>query len=212
MLVFTIVIPAIIASKIRINSIFFITLIIALLYFPLVQSTAKTYSSEFTILIAKFPLKFFLLFDEAIFYLKVDQFIMFFSKKRPEVRDISYDPKSAILKAYTTTKKAEVGILYLGMRLRDYYLEETLIGPKPAYPGTIYYFEKEDEFEIENGYMSVHVKPFYSGFLSKNYEGICYVRCVRIGKSGNTSPQAGAYCPHLLSQHGSQARGKICCR
>ena len=56
-----------------------------------------------------------------------------FRRRRPEVRDISYDPGSAMLKAYTTAKRAEVGILYLGMRLRNYYLEKTLAGPTPAF-------------------------------------------------------------------------------
>ena len=103
-------------------------------------------------------------------------------RKRVEVKDVSYDPKSAMLKAYTTAKEGEIGILYLGMRLRNYYLRDTLIGPTPAYPGAIYYFEREDEFEIENGWLNVHVKPFYGGFLSKSYEGVCYIRCVRVGK------------------------------
>ena len=58
-------------------------------------------------------------------------------RKSIKVRDVSYDPKSAMLKAYTTAKKGEVGIVYLGMRLRNYYLRDTLIGPTVAYPGVI---------------------------------------------------------------------------
>ena len=107
-----------------------------------------------------------------------------FRRRKPEVQDISYNPESAMLKAYTTAKRAEVGILYLGMRLRNYYLEKTLAGPTPAFPGTIYYFEREESYTIENGWVNLKIKPFYGGFLSKNYEGICYLRCVRLGKSG----------------------------
>ena len=35
------------------------------------------------------------------------------------MQDIGYNPESAMLKAYTTAKRAEIGILYLGMRLRN---------------------------------------------------------------------------------------------
>ncbi|MBO8181110.1 MAG: hypothetical protein H0Z19_11690 [Archaeoglobus sp.] len=66
----------------------------------------------------------------------------------PEVRDVSYDSKSATLKAYTTAKKAEVGILYLGVNAD--IIVDSWRGMAHPLPW-IYYFEKEDEFTIENG-------------------------------------------------------------
>ncbi len=105
--------------------------------------------------------------------------MLFHKKRTPEVRDVSYDPKSATLKAYTTAKKAEVGILYLGVNANivvDPW--RGIVHPLPW----IYYFEKEDECTIENGWINVHVKPFYGGFLSKKYTGLCYLRCVRLGE------------------------------
>jgi len=62
-------------------------------------------------------------FGRKIFVEILKSIIMFlhFRRRKPEVQDISYNPESAMLKAYTTAKRAEVGILYLGMRLRNYY-------------------------------------------------------------------------------------------
>ncbi len=105
--------------------------------------------------------------------------MLFRKKKTPEVRDVSYDSKSATLKAYTTAKKAEVGILYLGVNAD--IIVDSWRGMAHPLPW-IYFFEKEDEFTIENGWINVHMKPFYGGFLSKKYIGLCYLRCVRLGE------------------------------
>jgi len=74
-----------------------------------------------------------------------------------------------MLKAYTTAKRAEIGILYLGMRLRNTIWRKTLACPTPAFPGAIYYFEKEKSYTIDNGWISLKIKPFYGGFLSRSY-------------------------------------------
>ncbi len=106
--------------------------------------------------------------------------------KKPKVWNISYDKNE--LKAYTDEKRGEIGILYFGRRLRNYYLDGTLIGPTPAIDGSIYYFEREESFEID-GVLNVEIEPFYGGFLDKNYEGVCYVRCVRLGRDGIIFPR-----------------------
>jgi len=109
--------------------------------------------------------------------------------KRPKVEHASYDKKTNILKACTTAKNAEIGTLYLGMRLRNYYLRGTLVGPTPAVYGAIYRFERDDFCTIDDGLLKVKINPFYGGFLSKSYEGLCYVRCVRIGRYGTIMPR-----------------------
>ncbi len=106
--------------------------------------------------------------------------------KKPEVWNVSY--YSNELKAFTKEKRGEVGILYFGRRLRNYYLDKTMVGPTPAVNGSIYYFDREESFEID-GVLNVEIEPFYGGFLAKNYEGVCYVRCVRLGKGGIIFPR-----------------------
>ncbi len=107
-----------------------------------------------------------------------------FKRKKPEVIDVSYDPKSAKLRAYTTAKKAELGILYTGERIKFY---EHPYRPATAF-GQIYYFEKEEEFDVNKGQIEVKVEPFYGGFLSKKKEGICYIRCVRLDGQIHIAP------------------------
>ncbi len=80
------------------------------------------------------------------------------------------------IKASTIAENAEIGTLYLGMRLRNYHLRKTLIGPTPAVCGAIYRFERYDVCTIDDGLLKVKINPFYGGFLSKSYEGICYLR------------------------------------
>ncbi len=110
--------------------------------------------------------------------------MILFRKKKPEVIDVSYDSKSAKLRAYTTAKEAELGILYIGERIKFY---EHPYRPATAF-GKIYYFEKEEEFDISNGRIEVKVEPFYGGFLSKKKEGICYVRCIRLDGKIHIAP------------------------
>jgi len=105
--------------------------------------------------------------------------VLFRKRRLPEVRDVSYDQKTSVLKAYTNAERAEVGILYLGVNA-DVVVDpwRGLVWPLPW----IYYFEKEYECTIEDGWINVYVKPFYGGFLSRKYEGLCYLRCVRLGE------------------------------
>lgn len=93
-------------------------------------------------------------------------------------------PKSGKLRAYTTAKKAELGILYVGELIRFY---EYPYRPATAF-GRIYYFEKEEEFDTNNGQIEIKMEPFYGGFLSKNKEGICYIRCVRLDGQIHIAP------------------------
>jgi len=102
---------------------------------------------------------------------------------KPKVWDVDYN--SNMLRFCTNVKKAELGILYIGRRLRNYFLRKTMVGPTLEWPSVnIYYFDRESVLKADDGRMEVHLKPFYGGFLSKNYEGICYVRCVRLGSAG----------------------------
>ena len=103
--------------------------------------------------------------------------IVLFRKRRLlEVWDVSYDQKTGVLKAYTNAERAEVGILYLGAKVganADVVVDPWRGDPYLVWPlSWIYYFEKEYECTIEDGWINVYVKPFYGGFLSRKYKKI----------------------------------------